>query len=127
MRRPAPGFGNDLARHEKAKLDPNAGEADAFTALFRAGRNIVIAGQLSALHASAIVDDRQGRIDGVGQEANAGRARVKRIRDYFGKDRLFERPGVGIPQVFEEVLEVDSCFTHVRILLRRRICGFTDR
>jgi hypothetical protein len=122
MRRPPPRFGNDLARHEKAKLDPHAGESDAFAALFRAGRNVVVACQLSALHASAIVDDRQCRIDGVGQEVNAGRARVKRIRDHFGEDRLFEGPGVGIPQVFEEVLEVDACFAHVRILSCGRIC-----
>ena len=123
MCRAAPRFGNDLARHEKAKLDPNAGESDAFAAPLRACRHIVVACQLSALHASAVVDDRQCRIDCVGQEANAGRTRVKRIRDHFGEDRLFEGPGVGIPQVFEEVLEVDSGFTHVGILSCGRFCA----
>ena len=122
MCRGAPRFGNDLARHEKTELDPHAGESDAFPALLRACRNIVVACQLPPLHASAIVDDRQCRTDCVGQEANAGRTRVKRIRDHFGEDRLFEGPGVGIPKVFEEVLEVDSGFAHVGILSCGRIC-----
>ena len=122
MCRAAPRFGNDLARHEKAKLDPDAGESDAFAAPLRACRHIVVACQLSALHASAVVDDRQCRIDCVGQEANAGRTRVERIRDHFGEDRLFEGPGVGILQVFEEVLEIDSRFTHVGILSCGRTC-----
>jgi hypothetical protein len=119
--RAAPGFGNHLARHEQAKLDPDAGESDAVAALLRACRNIVVACQLSALHAPAIVDDRQCRSDCIGQQANAGRTRVKCIRDHFGEDRFFERPGVGITQVFEEVLQVDACLTHRRILSRGRI------
>jgi hypothetical protein len=118
---PPPRFGNDLARHEKTQFDPDTGESDAFAAPFRACRNVVVACQLSALHASAIVDDRQCRIACVGQEANAGRTGVKRIRDHLSEDRFFEGPGVGIPQVFEEVLEVDTCFTHVRILSCGRI------
>jgi len=108
--RTAPRLGNDLTRHEKSKLDADTGEPDTFAAPLRARRDVVVACEVSALHAAAVINDRQRRDGRVGQEANASRTGVERVRDDLGEDRLFKGAGVGVPQVFEEVLEVDSGF-----------------
>ena len=75
--------------------------------------------QFPALHAAAVIDDRQRRVEGVGQETNVARTGVECIGDDLGEDRLFKGAGVGVPQVFEQVLEVDSSLTHGGIISRR--------
>src|SRR5688572_13615176 len=90
MRGAPPCLGNHLTRYEKPELDPNTGEPDAFAARLGAGRHVMVAGQLPALHAPAVVDNRQRRASSVGQHADAARTRVERVRDHFGEDRLFK-------------------------------------
>jgi hypothetical protein len=70
----------------------------------------VIPRQLPALHAAPIVHDRQRRVSWVGEKADARRAGVERVRHGFGENCLFKGTGVRIPQIFEQVLEVDSGF-----------------
>ena len=45
-------------------------------------------------------------------------AGIECVGNDFGEDRLLERAGIGVPQVFEEMLEIDSSFSHARILSR---------
>jgi hypothetical protein len=53
-------------------------------------------------------------------------ARVERVRRDLGRDGLLEGAGVRVPQVFEEMLEVDSRLAHAAILppLRRSFADF---
>jgi hypothetical protein len=94
-RGPPPGLGDHVGRDEESELDPDAREPDAFAASLAARGHVVVSGQLPPLHAAAIVDDRQGRFRGIGEQADAGRARVERVGHDFGEDRLLERAGVG--------------------------------
>ena len=116
VRGAAPGFGDHFARHEQPELDAHAGKPDPFAPRLGARRHVVIPRQLPSLHAAAVVHDRQRRFGRVGEEADAGRSGVERVRDDFGEDRLLEGSGVRVPQIFEEVLEVDAGFAHVGIL-----------
>ena len=115
-----PGFRNHLAGDEQSELDPDAGEPDPFAALLGARRNVVIARQFPPLHPSAIVHDRQRRRAGVGQQMNARRTRVECVGHNLGEDGLLERTRVGIAKVFEEMVKVDSGFTHADILPARK-------
>ncbi len=112
VRRAAPRFGHDLARDEQPELDADAGEANPLAARLRARRHVVIPRQIPSLHPAPIVDDRERRVGGARLEADACRARVERVGDDLGEDRLFERAGVGVAEVFEQVLEVDAGFAH---------------
>ena len=112
VRGAAPRFGDDLARDEQPELDPDAGKPDALAARLRARRHVVIPRQLPPLHPPPIVHDRERRVGRVGLEPDARRAGVERVGDDLGQDRLFERAGVGVAQVFEQMLEVDAGFAH---------------
>ena len=116
VRRPSPGFGNHLAGDEQSELDPHTGESDSFAALFGARRDVVILRQRSPLHPAAVVYDGQCRRAGIGQQLDARRAGVECVGHDFGEDRLLERTGVGVAKVFEEMVKVDSRFTHRDIL-----------
>src|SRR5262245_4970074 len=115
----ASGFGDHLARDEEPQLDADTSKSDSLSSRLRARCNVMESSQLSTLHPPAIVHDRQRRLEGVTNELDARRARIEGVGDGFGEDRLFERTGVGIAKVFEEVLQVDASFTHWRILSRR--------
>jgi hypothetical protein len=101
-------FGDDLPRHQQPKLDADTGEPDPIATRFRTRRNIVVSAKFLPLHTTAVVDDGQGGVGRVGQQADAGRTRVERVGDDFGEDRFVERTGVGVPKVFEEMLKVDA-------------------
>ena len=105
-------------RDEQPELDSDAGKSNALPARLRARRNVVIPRQVPPLHPSPIVHDRQRGVGGVGLEADACRAGVERVGDNFGEDRLLERAGVGVAEIFEEVLEVDAGFAHGAFLRR---------
>jgi hypothetical protein len=76
----------------------------------------VVPRKLPALHPAPVVDDRQRRGSGVGEEADARRTRVERVCDDFREDRLLEGSSVCVPQVLEEVLEVNSRFADAGIV-----------
>jgi len=78
----------------------------------------VVPRQLLSLHAAPIVHDRQRRVSRVGENADAGRAGVERVRHGFSEDRLFKGASVRVPQIFEEMLQVNSCLAHMGILSR---------
>ena len=47
---------------------------------------------------------------------NDARAAIERVGHDLGQDGLFERPGVGVPEIFEQVLKIDARFPHEGIL-----------
>ena len=112
------GLGEHFARHQEAQLDTHAGEPDAFASTLRAGGNVVIASQLAALHPAPIVHDRERRRRGIHRDADVGRTGIERVGDDLGHDGFFERPGVGVAKVFEEMLEVDARLAHTRHPIR---------
>ena len=99
-----------------AKIRAAKGKGDALAALLRARRDVVVLGEFAALHAAPVIDNGQRAIGLVRQEVDARGTRVERIGDDLGKDRLFERTGIGVSQILEQVLDIDSGFTHARIL-----------
>ena len=118
MGRSASRFRDDLARHEQTELDANAGESDSLSSRLRARRDIVVAGELAPLHAAAIVQDRERRVRPIREQADVHGPGIERVGDDFSEDRLLERARIGVPQVFEQMLEVDPSFTHAGILAR---------
>ena len=86
-----------------------AREPDALPASLRAGGDIVVAGQVAPAHPRPIVDDRERRQGGIGPEMKSGRARVEGVRHDLGHDRLLEGAGIGVPDVLQEVLQIDAC------------------
>ena len=70
------------------QLDADPREADALAAHFAAGRDIVKARELAALHARAVVHGRQ--------------CALRRVHD-LGEDGLLERTGIRSPQIFQQV------------------------
>ena len=116
MRRTAPRFGDHLARHEQSKLDADTSKPDARATRLTAGSDVMGPRQFAPLHPAPIVDDRERCLSRIGQQADARCSRVERIRDDFGEDRLLERSGVRVPQIFEKMLEVDAGFAHGGIL-----------
>ena len=83
---------------------------------FSACSDVVIPGQLPALHAAAIVDDGHRRGCGIRQETDAGGSRVERVGDDFREDRFLEGTTVRVTKVFEQMLEIDTRFAHIRML-----------
>ena len=116
VRGATPGFGYHLARHEQSELDADASESDSVPACLCARGHVVVPRQLPSLHATPVVHDRQRRVSRVGEKADVRCKRVERVRHGFSEDRLFQGAGVRVPQVFEEVLEVDAGFAHASIL-----------
>ena len=43
---------------------------------------------------------------------------IERVGDHLGDDGFFERAGVGVAKVFEEMLEVDARLAHTRHPIR---------
>ena len=113
MRRPAPRLGRDVLAHEEPELDAHAGESDPLAARLRARRDVVIPGQLASSHAGAIVDDGERPVCGRRAELDARRARVERVGDDLGQDRLLERTGIGVAKVLEEMQQVDTGLAHI--------------
>jgi len=65
----APGFGDDLLARKQRQLDADPGEADALPPRLGRGGEIVIAAQIPARHARAIVQDRQRRSRGIRRDS----------------------------------------------------------
>jgi hypothetical protein len=80
----------------------------------------MVAGQLAPAHPRAIVGDGERRQGGIGPELKRGRARIEGVGHDLGHDRLLERPGIGVPDVLEEMLQIDACLAHVYQIVRRR-------
>jgi hypothetical protein len=116
MRLAASRLRDHLAGHEQSELDADAGEADSLSARLRAGRDIVIPRQLAPLHPPAVVRHRERRLGGVGRDTDAGGAGVEGVGDHFREDRLLEGAAVGVPEILEQVPQVDPCLAHGRIL-----------
>src|SRR5688572_9292301 len=64
-------------------------------------RRRVVSGKFPALHAAAIIDDGEGCVGGIGQQADTCRARVERVGAHFHENRFLDRTSVGVPKVFE--------------------------
>jgi hypothetical protein len=109
---PAPGLGHDLLAREQRQLDADSRESDALPARLRGGGKIVIAAQVPARHARAVVHDRQAGGRGIRRDLYQVGAGVQRIGEYFGEDGLLDGAGIRVPQVLEEVQQVNAGFGH---------------
>ena len=112
VRRAAPRLGDHVRGDEQSELDADPGKANPFPARLRARRHVVIPGQVAPLHPPPIVDNRERRCARAGLEADPGGAGVERVGDDLGENRFLEGAGVGVAEVFEQVLEVDPGFAH---------------
>lgn len=108
----AAGFGHDLVADQEAELDADPREADPLPASFGAGCDVVVARQLAALHAGAVVDRRERAVFSVAFKADLGGAGVQSIGHDLGENRFLERARIGVAQIFEEVLQINARFTH---------------
>lgn len=74
-------------------------------ALWREARR----GQVAPAHPRVIVDDGECRQGGIGPEVDGGRPRVEGVGHDLGHDRLLEAAGIGVPDVLQEMLQIDPC------------------
>ena len=108
----APRLGQHLLAEQQPELDAHAGEADALAARLGAGGDVMVAGEVTPLHAGAVVHDREGGPRRVREDAHQARPRVEGVGDDLGEDGLLERAGIGVAQVFQQVVQVDAGLTH---------------
>ena len=120
---PAPRLRRDFSRNEQPELDPDPGKPDPLAPRLRARRDVVIPGEIPALHPPPVVHNGERCGGGVRLQADACGPGIQCICGDLGEDRLLERPGVRVPQVFEQVLKVDPRFPHGTILLRTPLWG----
>src|SRR5205085_11252924 len=99
----APRLGEDSVADEKAELDADAGEADAFAARLRRRGDIVEASQIRAAHSLSVVDGGEGRRTRIDGESDARRTRVEAVRHDLGEYCLIEVAGVCVGKVLEEM------------------------
>ncbi len=76
----------------------------------------MVARQLAAYHAAAIIDDRERGALGIGCQHNAARTRIERIGHDLGEDDLLERAGIRVPQILEQMLQIDPGFSREVLL-----------
>jgi len=89
-------LGQDLGAHQQRDLDSDPGEPDAGAPDLRARRDVVIARELASPHAGAVVGDRDGWGARIGIDGDAPRARVERVGDDLGEDRLLGGAGIRV-------------------------------
>src|SRR6266566_1957602 len=108
----APRFREYVVAREKAELNAHAGKPDRPTACLCTGRKVMIAAQLGPRHTAPVVahDERVGSRF----ERDHRRPGVQGIRDDLADDRFLKRGGIGVPQVLEQVKQIDACFAHFR-------------
>ena len=107
-------LGENGLRDEQAELDPDPGEADALPARLGARRQVVVAREVAPAHPAPVVDEHHGARGRVREDAHVRRSRVERVRDDLGQDRLLDRVGISVAEVFEQVLQVDARLAHWR-------------
>ncbi len=90
MRLAATCLSQHLFAREQAQLDADAREPDALAAGFPARCEVMVASQLAARHAGAVVHDAQRPPAGIGREHDRRRAGVERVRHDLARDRLLE-------------------------------------
>src|SRR5207244_8714063 len=71
------------------------------------------------LHPPPVVRHREGRLGGVGGDADAGGAGVEGVGDHLREDRLLEGAAVGVAEIFEQMPQVDARLAHGPILSSR--------
>jgi hypothetical protein len=74
----------------------------------------VVAPEFSPPHAGAVVHYGERGPRGIRADGDPRRARVERVGDDLGEDGLLEGPGIGVPQILEEVEEIDAGLAHAR-------------
>ena len=108
----ATSFGKNFLADQEAELDSDSGETYSLSSGFGAGSDVVITSQFAALHPGAIVYRGQRVLCRVAFEADLGCARVEGVGRDLGKNRFLERSRVCVPQVLEQMQQIDACFTH---------------
>ena len=80
-------------------------------------------GQLRPLHPGAVVRQGEGGLIQVGEKRNKGRPGVEGIRHQLGENRLLQWSGVSVPEVLQEVQQIDPGLTH---LMPQKVQGGKD-
>ncbi len=109
---PPPRLGQHLVTYQQAELDAHARKSDSLSGSLRAGGNVMVPCQLPTLHPAAVVHHRQRRLHGVCCDDDPARARVQRVGNDLGENRLFQRAWVRVTQVLQEVKQVNASFAH---------------
>src|SRR5262245_5731115 len=117
----AASFGQYLRADYQAELDDDTGETDARAPRFDGRGDVVVTRQLAALHSGSVVECRQCALDWIRCKNNFRRARVEGVGNDLGENGFFDRPRIGIPEIFEEMLQIDACFTHSKILIAKSV------
>ncbi len=107
-----PGLGDNLVAHQEAQFDPHSGETDAPPPPFAGGSQVMIPGQGLPAHPLSIVHHRQGGGHRVGPHPDQAGSRVQGVRHDLGEDRVLQAFRIRVPEVFQEVKEVDAGLAH---------------
>jgi hypothetical protein len=76
--------------------------------------DVVVPGKLAPPHPVAVIDDGQRGRGGIGGQGDLRGTGVQRVRHDLGENRLLDRAGVRIPEVLQEMQQIDSRLTHER-------------
>ena len=63
----------------------------------------MVAGQITALHPRAVVQNREPGRGGIGVEPHRTGAGIERIRDDLGEDGLLERARISVPKILQQM------------------------
>ena len=105
------GLRDHVFTHEQAQLDADTGKPDALPSHFRAGRDVMIAPHLCALHAGAVIHGGEGALRGISRHHNPAGAGVQRVGDDLRENGFFETGRIRIPQVFQQMFEINARLT----------------
>jgi len=110
----APCLRDDFRADQEGDLDTDAGEPDAVATRLGARGHVVVARQLAPPHAGTVIDNREGRRDGIGGDDDRRGAGIERVRDDLGENRRLGGAGIRVAQVFQQMEQVDPRLAHGR-------------
>lgn len=93
---PSAGLGKNFAANEQSEFYSDSGEANSLATDFCARGNIVIARQLTSLHAAAVIDSDECALRRVAFKSDSRSARVERIGHYFRENGFLDRTWISI-------------------------------
>ena len=87
---PSAGLGKNFAANEQAEFYSDSGKSNSLATGFCARGNIVIARQLTSLHAAAVIDSDECALRRVAFKNYPHSSRVERIGHYFGENGFLD-------------------------------------
>jgi hypothetical protein len=87
---PSAGLGKNFAANEQAEFYSDSGKSNSLATDFCARSDIVIARQLTSLHAAAVIDRDECALRRIAFKNYLRRARVERIGHNFGENGFLD-------------------------------------